>query len=321
MKHFANRWHTLKERLRQQALLIGFDAAGFAEPALPPHGEKFSDWLEQGCQGDMAWLERHVERRQNPRLLLEGVASILVVGANYRPAGDPLDYLKDPGAMGVSAYARNRDYHLVLKKRLKFLHRWLEKELGQSLPVRLFVDTAPVLEKPLAVLAGLGWQGKNTMLVSRRYGCWLFLAEIFLTLPLPPDVPEQDHCGDCRRCLDACPTGALQRPYWLDARRCLAYITIESRGDIPAEYQSSMGNRVYGCDDCVVACPFNRFAPETAEPDYLPRAALQSPRLQDFVGMDEASFRDLFRQSPIKRLGRERLLRNINVALQNIPDA
>ncbi|MBF0177822.1 MAG: tRNA epoxyqueuosine(34) reductase QueG [Magnetococcales bacterium] len=310
-------WHQLKEQLRRQALSVGFDVAGFAPPVPPPHAADFPLWLAQGCHGDMTWMERYKEQRQNPRLLLTDVASILVVGANYRPKGDPLDYLENPAAMGISAYARHRDYHTVLKKRLQTLHHWLEQQVGQPVPARLFVDTAPVLEKPLAVLAGLGWQGKNTMLVNRQFGCWLFLAEMFLTLPFPPDAVEPDHCGTCHRCQDACPTGALAQPYRLDAHRCLAYMTIESKENMPEHYQRLLGNRVYGCDDCVALCPFNRFAPVSEEEDYHPQPPLLAPKLADFTGMDEKRFQEIFRQSPIKRLGRERFLRNLGVAINN----
>ncbi|MBF0426308.1 MAG: tRNA epoxyqueuosine(34) reductase QueG [Magnetococcales bacterium] len=313
----ADPWHDLKEALRRQARVVGFDVAGFASPLPPPHAQAFACWTGEGHHGDMSWLERHGERRQDPRRLWPDVQSILVLGSNYRPPGDPLGCLQDPESMGLSAYARNRDYHLLLMRRLKVLHRWLETRLNREVPARLFVDTAPVLEKPLAVQAGLGWQGKNTLLVSRRFGCWLFLAEMFLSLPLPSDKPERDHCGDCRRCLDACPTGALSRPYWLEARRCLAYLTIESRGEIPAAYRRLLKNRVYGCDDCLAVCPFNRFAPTTREPDYLARPILQSPRLRAFADITEERFREVFRHTSIKRLGRVRFLRNLEVALHN----
>ncbi|MEO5371247.1 MAG: tRNA epoxyqueuosine(34) reductase QueG [Magnetococcus sp. DMHC-1] len=307
----------LKEKLRRQALLVGFDVAGFAPPNPPPNGHYLAEWLAAGRQGEMTWMARHVEQRQNPALMLDGVGSILVVGTNYRPPDNPLDSLQDPEAMSVAACARNRDYHLVLKKQLHQVHQWLEGEVGHPVPARMFVDTAPVMEKPLAVLAGLGWQGKNTLLVSRRFGCWLLLAELFLTLPLPPDEPERDHCGDCRRCQDACPTQALALPYRLDARQCLAYMTIEARGAFPERGRQVLGNRVYGCDNCVAVCPFNRFAPVTQKTDFLPRSELQEPKLADFVALEEGRFREIFRQSPIKRLGRERFLRNLDMALKN----
>ncbi len=314
----TNHWAELKEDLRHRALEAGFDAAAFAPAAPPPHAHHLTAWLANGSHAGLSWMARHPERRRDPRQLLPNLGVILVLGSNYQPPGDPMAPLTDPGAAWISAYARNRDYHDLLKKRLKKLARWLQERLGRPVDGRIFVDTAPVLEKPLAVAAGLGWQGKNALLVNRRFGCWLFLAEYFIALPLPADEPDgKDHCGDCRACLDACPTDALDRPYRLDAGRCLAYWSNEAPGAIPLRYRAAMGNRVFGCDDCLAVCPWNRFGAVTGEPAFLPRPALENPRLLDFVDLDDAAFRTLFRQSPVKRLGVTRFLRNLAVALGN----
>ena len=310
-------WGELKESLRQQAFLEGFNSVAFAPPTPPPHADYLVSWLQRGAHGDMAWMAKDPERRADPRQLLENLGSIVVLGVNYCPTGDALAAGKGGGDAWISAYALNNDYHDTLKKRLRRLAVWLEKRLGGPLAGRLFVDTAPVLEKPVATVSGLGWQGKNTMLVSPQFGCWLFLAEYFLPLPLPPDPVRANHCGSCVRCLQACPTDALDDPYRLDASRCLAYFTIESSAPIPTRYRVAMGNRVYGCDECVAVCPWNRFAPPTQETDFLPRSALVAPRLLDFVYLDDAGFRTLMRRSPIKRSGVVRFLRNVAVALGN----
>ncbi|MBF0162526.1 MAG: tRNA epoxyqueuosine(34) reductase QueG [Magnetococcales bacterium] len=310
-------WHTLKESLRQQALVEGFSLAGFAAAAPPPHADYFEQWLQQNAHGNMHWLARQPERRQDPRHLLETLGSILVLGVNYAPGDDPLAPGRNPGQGWISLYARHRDYHDILKKRLQRLALWLEHRLQRPIQGRLLVDTAPLLEKPLACAAGLGWQGKNSLLVSRQFGCWLFLAEFLLPLPLPPDPPMADHCGDCRRCLSACPTDALAQPYRLHARHCLAYLTIEEAGPIPDRYRAAMGNRIYGCDDCLAVCPWNRFAPATQEVAFIPRPALQAPPLLELATLEEGSFRTLMQHSPIKRIGVVRFLRNVAVALGN----
>lgn len=316
-------WRALKNALRRQAYLEGFHGVAFAPAMPPPHAEHFSVWLQQQAQGDMTWMTRHPEKRTDPRQLLANLGSILILGVNYCPPDDPLAPGRDAGRAWISSYARNNDYHDVLKKRLRRLEGWLAQQVGSSAAGRSFVDTAPLLEKPLASASGLGWQGKNSLLVSPRFGCWLFLAEFLLPLPLPPDPAMKNHCGTCTRCLEVCPTDALAHPYRLDARRCLAYLTIESSAPIPVHYRKAMGNRVYGCDSCLAVCPWNRFAPPTQEADFLPRPALSAPRLLDFFALDDATFRTLMRRSPIKRGGVVRFLRNLAVALGNggSPDA
>ena len=263
----------------------------------------------------MDWLERNPERRGDPKVLWPQVRSILVLGANYAPATDPLTALarKDLGA--ISVYARGDDYHDLMKTRAKRLARELSEQHG--IEVKVFVDTAPVMEKPAAMRAGLGWQGKHTNLVSRSFGSWLFLAEIFLALDLPSDEPEVDHCGSCARCIEVCPTGAITGPYRLDARACLSYLTIEHKGPVPRAYRAAFGNRIYGCDDCLAVCPWNKYAQACTEPAFLPRAELTAPRLADLARLDDAQFRALFKGSPIKRIGRDRFLRNVALALGN----
>ena len=245
--------------------------------------------------------------------------SVIALGVNYAPAEDPLAVLARRDRAAISAYARNRDYHDVVKKRLKALARWMVAR-WQGTELKVFVDTAPVMEKPLAQRAGLGWQGKHTNLVSRGHGSWLFLGEIYTTLDLPPDAAEADHCGRCRRCLTACPTDAFPAPYRLDARRCISYLTIEHRGPIPEEFRAAMGNRIYGCDDCLAVCPWNKFARAHSEPAFAPRAGLDAPRLAELAALDDAGFRALFGGSPVKRIGRDRFVRNVLVAIGNSGD-
>jgi epoxyqueuosine reductase len=242
----------------------------------------------------------------------------VVLGANYGPAADPLAALARRDRATVSVYAQGRDYHDLVKKRLKALARWMHE--GLHADVKVFVDTAPVMEKPLAQAAALGWQGKHTNLVSREFGSWLFLGEVFTTLELAPDAPEADHCGACRRCLDICPTAAFPAPYRLDARRCISYLTIEHKGHIPREFRAAMGNRIYGCDDCLAVCPWNKFAQRTGDAELLPRAELSAPLLADLAGLDDAAFRQVFSGSPIKRIGRDRFVRNVLIALGNSGD-
>jgi len=305
----------MKAAIRAKARELGFDAVGFAAPDIAPAGRRLHEFLAAGWQGDMAWLEAKRERRADPRVLWPEVRGIIVLGLNYGPAIDPLQPLARRDRATVSVYAQGRDYHDVLKARLKQLAGWLQSTQGGE--VKVFVDTAPVMEKPLAERAGIGWQGKHTNLVSRRFGSWLFLGEVFTSLDLPPDAPEADHCGSCQACLDVCPTRAFPAPYQLDARRCLSYLTIEHKGPIPAEFRAAMGNRVYGCDDCLAVCPWNKFASRTAEYAFLPRAELTAPRLADLAELDDAAFRRLFAGSPIKRTGRDRFVRNVAIALGN----
>ncbi|MBF0357586.1 MAG: tRNA epoxyqueuosine(34) reductase QueG [Magnetococcales bacterium] len=317
MPHSTNHRAKLKEQLRRIALYEGFETVAFASPEKPPHAEHLTKWLGSNCHGDMGWMAKNAEKRQNPKQLMDGLGSIMVLGLNYRPPGEPSPYLDNPAALGVSAYARNREYQGFIKKKLRKLANEIEKLLGEKVDGRIFVDTAPVLEKPIAASAGLGWQGKNTMLVNRQFGCWLFLAEFFLALDLPPDPPGKEHCGSCDRCQTACPTGALNTPWQLDSNNCLAYFTIETSGPIPLKYRQAMGNRVFGCDDCITACPWNRFAPVTAQKNFLPRPELIAPNLTGFAFMNEVQFRSTFSNSAIKRSGRVRFMRNLAIALGN----
>ncbi|HYM03835.1 MAG TPA: tRNA epoxyqueuosine(34) reductase QueG [Stellaceae bacterium] len=310
----------IKTAIREQALALGFDAVGFAPPRLVPEARAhLAEFLAKGFHGDMGWLETRAAERGDPRHLWPDVRSIVVLGLNYGPVEDPLALAERRDRGAVSVYARGRDYHDLVKARLKQLARWIEARWPGALKV--FVDTAPVMEKPLAQQAGLGWQGKHTNLVSRRWGSWLFLGEIYLALDLPADDAEQDHCGDCRRCLDVCPTAAFPAPYRLDARRCISYLTIEHKGHIAAELRPLMGNRVYGCDDCLAVCPWNKFAQAAHEPGLMPRAELSAPRLATLAALDDAAFRAQFSGSPIKRIGRDRFLRNVLIAIGNSGDA
>ena len=305
-----------KAAIRDRALAAGFDAVGFAPATLAPAaGAHLRQFLAEGMHGDMGWLADKSDRRVDPHALWPEAKSVVVLAVNYAPDHDPMDNLAARDCGNLSVYARNRDYHDVLKKRLRALARWIAEQFGTQ--VKLFVDTAPVLEKPLAEAAGLGWQGKHTNLVSRSFGSWLFLGEIFSTLDLAPDEPEQDHCGMCRNCLDVCPTAAFPAPYRLDARRCISYLTIEHKGHIAREFRAAMGNRIYGCDDCLAVCPWNKFSVPTAEPGLLARDNLVAPRLADLARLDDAAFRALFSGSPVKRIGRDRFVRNVLIALGN----
>ena len=263
----------------------------------------------------MGWLAERADKRADPTALWPDAKSVVVLGLNYAPATDPLALLEAHERGNISVYARGRDYHEVVKKRLKALARWMAETLDCQ--VKVFVDTAPVMEKPLAELAGLGWQGKHSNLVSRDFGSWLFLGEVYCSLELAPDAAGSDHCGACRRCLDICPTAAFPAPYQLDARRCISYLTIEHKGHIPREFRQPMGNRIFGCDDCLAVCPWNKFAGATREAAFLPRAELTAPRLADLAELDDAGFRAFFSKSPVKRLGRDRFLRNLLIALGN----
>jgi epoxyqueuosine reductase len=267
----------------------------------------------------MAWMAANAEQRGDPRTLWSEARSILMLGVNYGPDCDPLAALQDRNRGAISVYARGDDYHDLIKSRLKQIGRWLIGRAGGD--VKVFVDTAPVMEKPLAAAAGLGWQGKHTNLVSRQFGSWLFLGAIFTTLDLPADAPESDHCGACRACLDICPTAAFPAPYRLDARRCISYLTIEHKGQIPRELRPLMGNRIYGCDDCLTVCPWNKFAVSGREAKLAAREALRAPRLADLARLDDGAFRALFAKSAVKRVGRVRFVRNVLIAIGNSGDA
>jgi epoxyqueuosine reductase len=311
---------TLKAALGKAARAQGFDVVGIAAPAaIPEAKDRFAAFLDEGAHGDMDWLAREPERRGDPRILWPEVRSIIMVGLNYGPDDDPLLLLSRRERAAISVYARGDDYHDVIKKRLKAVARWLVDTAGGE--VKVFVDTAAVMEKPLAAAAGLGWQGKHTNLVSLELGSWLFLGAIFTTLELPPDGAEADHCGTCRACLDICPTAAFPAPYRLDARRCISYLTIEHKGPIPRELRPLMGNRIYGCDDCLSVCPWNKFAQAGREQKLAAREILRAPKLADLARLDDAAFRALFAKSAVKRTGRDRFVRNVLIAIGNAGDA
>jgi epoxyqueuosine reductase len=308
-----------KAAIRERALAEGFDTVRFASAASPAHAsERLQAYLDDGRQGTMDWLARHAERRADPQLLWPEAKSVIVLGMNYGPAGDPLAELERREAGAISVYAQGDDYHDVIKAKLKRLASGLAIDFDCS--VKVFVDTAPVMEKPIAESAGMGWQGKHSNLVSRDFGSWLFLASIFTTLDLEPDAAETDHCGECTRCLDICPTSAFPAPYQLDARRCISYLTIEHKGHIPREFRIAIGNRIYGCDDCLAVCPWNKFAQTARESCFHPRAELTTPLLRELAQLDDASFRALFRKSPVKRVGRDRFARNVLIAIGNSGD-
>jgi epoxyqueuosine reductase len=339
----------LKAAFAEAARAHGFDVVGVARPdAIPLAKERLKLFLAEGAHGDMAWMEG--ERRGDPRALWPAARSVIMLGLNYGGEGDPLAILQRRERGAISVYAQGDDYHEIVKPRLKALARWLiaqaalaseaSGQRGDSSEVpapdtrpepvssaqaggdaKVFVDTAALMEKPLAEAAGLGWQGKHTNLVSRQYGSWLFLGAILTTLELPPDAPEDDYCGSCRACLDVCPTAAFPAPYRLDARRCISYLTIEHKGPIPRELRPLLGNRIYGCDDCLAICPWNKFAQAGREAKLAARAELAAPRLADLARLDDAGFRALFAKSPVKRTGRDRFVRNVLVAIGNSGDA
>jgi epoxyqueuosine reductase len=306
----------IKAELRERAEALGFDAVGFARPELSRQVQSaYRRYIALHRHGDMAWLARQPERRQNPKALWPEAASAIVLGMNYGPGDQPLTILERRTRGAVSVYARGRDYHELIKGRLKQLAGWLHDRFGAE--VKVFVDTAPILEKPLAQAAGLGWQGKHSNLVSRSFGSWLFLGEILTDLELEPDPPEVDHCGSCRACLDVCPTAAFPAPYQLDARRCISYLTIEHQGHIAREFRRALGNRIYGCDDCLAVCPWNKFARTATEAKLKARDDLRAPALAELVRLDDAGFRRRFAGSPIKRTGRDRFVRNVLIAIGN----
>jgi epoxyqueuosine reductase len=310
-----------RERLQVAAAGHGFAAFGVADAdAAPQAGARLREWLGEGRHGDMLWMAETVDRRASPRGLWPEVRSVIMLGTSYAPALDPLRHAGRPKTGVVSVYALGADYHDVIKRRLKALARWIVAERPGA-DVKVFVDTAPVMEKPLAEAAGLGWQGKHTNLVSRDHGSWLFLGAIYTTLAIEPTPRRQPSCGSCDACQTACPTAAFPAPYRLDARRCISYLTIEHKGPIPAELRPLIGNRIYGCDDCLAVCPWNKFAQAAHEIAFAPRAELVAPALADLLDLDDAAFRALFAGSPIKRIGRNRLVRNALIAAGNSGDA
>jgi epoxyqueuosine reductase len=305
-----------KERIRERALAMGFVAVGFARAdSAEKTRRNLAAYIAEGRHGDMGWLAATPERRESPEGLWPATRSVIVLALDYGPPTDPRAHIGRPERGVVAAYAKGRDYHFVAKRLLKELGAWVATTFDCE--VKHFVDTAPVMEKPLAEAAGLGWQGKHTNLVSRGFGSWLFLAELFTDLDLPPDEPGRDACGSCHACIDACPTAAITAPYQIDARRCISYLTIEIKGTIPVEFRPAIGNRIYGCDDCLAACPWNKYAQRTQELAFLPRIELTAPKLLDLVELDDESFREVFSRSPIKRLGRGRFVRNVLIALGN----
>jgi epoxyqueuosine reductase len=302
----------IKARLRD----AGFDAAGIASPsAIRGAARGLYAFLEAGFHGEMGWLAANCDRRAGPQALWPDVRSVVMAGMSYSPDADPLAALKKRSHAAISVYAQGADYHGVIKGRLKSVAADLARRTGAG--VKVFVDTAPVMEKPLAQAAGLGWQGKHTNLVSRECGSWLFLGAIFTVAPLTPDAPEVNHCGSCSRCLAACPTQAFPAPYRLDARRCISYLTIEHKGQIPHEFRRALGNRIYGCDDCLAVCPWNKFAEAAREMKFRPGEAAANPPLAELLGLDDAAFRARFKGSPIKRIGRDRFVRNVLAAAGN----
>lgn len=305
-----------KEKLIQFSLEQGFDTARFASAdfgEIP--GQNLDTFIDEGRHGDMDWLVAKQDWRRHPQALWSDAKSALVLGLNYGPSTDPRALADHPDRGVISVYAQGKDYHDVVKKRLKRIARWMVQEFGAD--VKVFVDTAPVMEKPLAAAAGLGWQGKHTNLLSRDFGSWLFLGCILTTLEVAPDQPDTGGCGSCTACLDACPTNAFVAPYQLDARKCISYLTIETRSHIPRDMRAALGNRIYGCDDCLAACPWNKYAKISKEIAFQPREELTAPRLAELVGLDDPSFRTLFSGSPVKRLGRNRFIRNVLIGLGN----
>lgn len=312
--------NALRRNIEADAARLGFAAVAITRPGLlAENGKRLREFVALGRHGTMDWMAETLDRRADPLTLWPGVKSIIVLAMNYGPDSDPLAILAKRGRAAISVYARNRDYHDLMKGRMKEIAQRLSAASGAD--VKVFVDTAPVMEKALGEKAGIGWQGKHTNLVSREAGSWLFLGEIFTTADLAPDEPERDHCGSCRACLDICPTDAFPAPYQLDARRCISYLTIEHKGPVPHEFRHAMGNRVYGCDDCLAVCPWNKFASVAAEAKLTARDDLREPELGFLLALNDADFRSLFSGSPIKRIGRDRFIRNVLIAAGNSGDA
>jgi epoxyqueuosine reductase len=308
---------TLKARLHAQALAEGFAAMGVCRPdAVPQTMPRLKTFLENGYHGQMGWMAERAQWRGDAAALWPDAKSVIMLAEPYTPDHDPMDNLAAVERANISVYARNRDYHDLVKKRLKRLGRWLIDQ-SEGAEIKVFVDTAPVMEKPLAAAAGLGWQGKHTNLLSRDLGNWFFLGAIFTTAELDPDLAQEDHCGTCRACLDVCPTEAFPAPFQLDARRCISYLTIEHHGPVDADLRAKMGNRIYGCDDCLAVCPWNKFASEARELRYAAREDLVLPNLAEMAALDDAGFRARFTGSPIKRIGRNRFVRNVLYAIGN----
>lgn len=306
--------------IRAEAAALGFDICRFTDVhdlghETWPAAARLAEYVAEGRHGEMTWMAETLDRRRHPRAMWDGARSAIVLGVNYGPDHDPLAILGQPTEGAISVYAQGDDYHDLIKSRLKALARWLQARFGGELKV--FVDTAPLMEKPLAERAGLGWQGKHSNLVSREFGSWLFLGSILTTLELAPDAPERETCGSCRACLDVCPTAAFPAPFQLDARRCISYLTIELKGPIPREFRAALGNRIYGCDDCLAVCPWNKFARAGREQKLAAREALRAPGLAELSRLDDAAFRALFSKSPVKRIGRDRFVRNVLYAIGN----
>ena len=302
--------------LKDSARALGFDVARIARAdAAWEAGDRLADFVAQGFHGDMGWMAETLLRRHHPTAMWPDAKSALVVGLNYGPKIDPLEPLTRREHATISVYAQNADYHDLMKRKLRQLASNFATTTGHD--VKIFVDTAPLMEKPLAQKAGVGWQGKHTNLVSREHGSWLFLGVMLTSAGLTPDEPAHDACGTCQACLDICPTNAFPAPYRLDARRCISYLTIETKGPIPREFRRAIGNRIYGCDDCLAACPWNKFAHAASEAAFHPRAELAAPLLSDLARLDDAAFREVFAGSPIKRIGRDRFVRNVMIAIGN----
>ena len=311
----------LKESIRAKAAELGFVSCGFTRAdAVPEAGERLREWIAAGHHGEMGWIEERAEQRASPNGLSPEARSVIALAMSYAPATDPLALAEAKSRGRISVYAQGSDYHKVVKKALKAMGRWLAD--GAACQLKVFVDTAPVMEKPLSAAAGIGWQGKHSNLLSRDHGNWLFLGVIFTTLDIAPDAPASEHCGSCTRCITACPTGAIIAPGQVDARKCISYLTIEHAGPIPHEYRAAIGNRIYGCDDCLAVCPWNRFA-EAGEANlaFAPRAELAAPALADLLALEDASFREMFSGSPIKRIGVAKMIRNCLIAAGNSGDS